>query len=159
MSLLAIVRAQPADAPAMLALQKLAFEPEAQAIQAWDFPPMQETEDDLVAHIRTATALKAMDGARLVGAVRGVVTGPSCLIRALIVAPHLQGQGLGSRLLKAIEEAHPAVERFDLTTNMAMVGNVRFYLRHGYEVVEQVQPRPHVQLAIMRKFRTLPSSG
>lgn len=159
MSLLAIVTAEPADAPAMLALQKLAFEPEAQAIQAWDIPPLQETADDLVAHIRHATALKAMDGDRLVGAVRGVVTGPSCLVRALVVAPHLQGQGLGGRLLRAIEDAHPAVERFDLTTNMAMVGNMRFYLRHGYEVVDQVQPRPHVRLAIMRKWRVRPTSG
>ena len=159
MSLLAILPAQPADAPAMLALQKLAFEPEAQAMQFREFPPMLETVDDLEAHIRTATALKAMDGERLVGAVRGVVTGPSCLIRALVVAPHLQGQGLGGRLLKAIEDAHPAVERFDLVTNMVMVDNVRFYLRHGYEVVDQVQPRPGVWLAIDAQVPHAPPSA
>ena len=43
------------------------------------------------------------------------------------------------------------VERFELTTNMVMVGNVRFYLRNGYEVVEQIQHAPTVRLAFMRK--------
>jgi GNAT superfamily N-acetyltransferase len=128
-------------------------------MQFWAFPPMLETAADLEGHIRMATALKAIDGGRLVGAVRGVVTGPSCLIRALVVAPHLQGQGLGGRLLRALEDAHPTVERFDLLTNTVMEGNVRFYLRHGYEVVEKVQPRPGVWLAMMRKFRTLPPSA
>jgi hypothetical protein len=34
---------------------------------------------------------------------------------------------------------------------MAMAGNVRFYLRHGYEVVERVQHAPTIRLAFMRK--------
>ena len=35
---------------------------------------------------------------------------------------------------------------------MIMVGNVRFYLSHGYEVVEQVQHGPTIRLAFMRKI-------
>jgi GNAT superfamily N-acetyltransferase len=69
------------------------------------------------------------------------------------VAPHAQGRGLGARLLAAIEAAHPQVERFELTTNMAMPGNVRFYLRHGYAVVEEVQYSPTIRLAFLRKVR------
>jgi GNAT superfamily N-acetyltransferase len=92
-----------------------------------------------------------MDGDRLVGAIRGIVNGGTCLIRVLVVSPDYQGQGLGARLLEAIEHAHPQVERFELTTNMVMVGNVRFYLRNGYEVVEQIQQAPTIRLAFMRK--------
>jgi GNAT superfamily N-acetyltransferase len=103
-------------------------------------------------HIRMATVLKAVDGERLLGAIRGIVTGDTCLIRVLAVAPEAQGRGLGARLLQAIEDAHPQVERFELTTNMIMVGNVRFYLRHGYEVVEQMQHAPTIRLAFMRKI-------
>lgn len=152
---LAIVPAEPADAPAILALQKIAFEPEARASRQWEIPPLQETVDGIIEHIRTATVLKAVDGGRLLGSVRGIVTGTACLIRVLTVAPEAQGRGLGARLLRAIEDAHPHAERFDLTTNMVMVRNVRFYLRHGYEVVEQVQHSPTIRLAAMRKFRTL----
>jgi len=154
---LTIVRAGLADASAIHALQKIAFEPEARASRMWEIPPLQETEEGLREHIRMATVLKAVDGDRLLGSVRGIATGTSCLIRVLMVAPEAQGRGLGARLLRAIEDAHPAAERFDLTTNMVMVGNVRFYLRHGYEVVEQVQHAPTIRLACMRKFR--PAGG
>ena len=148
----AILPAHVDDAPAMLAMQKLAFEPEARACKAWDIPPLQETVEGLREHIRMATVLKAVEGERLLGSIRGLVTGSTCLIRVLVVAPDAQGRGLGAALLKAIEDAHPQVERFELTTNMIMVGNVRFYLRHGYEVVEQVQHAPTIRLAFMRKI-------
>ena len=147
-----IVPAMLEDAPALLAMQKIAFEPEARACQAWDIPPLQETVEGLREHIRAATVLKAVEGERLLGAIRGIVTGATCLIRVLAVAPEAQGRGLGARLLRAIEDAHPQVERFELTTNMIMVGNVRFYLRHGYEVVEQLQHAPTIRLAFMRKI-------
>jgi GNAT superfamily N-acetyltransferase len=147
-----IVPATLEDAPALLSMQKIAFEPEARACQAWDIPPLQETVEGVCEHIRMATVLKAVEGERLLGAIRGVVTAGTCLIRVLVVAPEAQGRGLGARLLRAIEDAHPHAERFELTTNMIMVGNVRFYLRHGYEVVEQVQHAPTIRLAFMRKI-------
>jgi GNAT superfamily N-acetyltransferase len=149
---LTIAPADLADAPAILAMQKLAFEPEARACQVWEIPPLQETVEGIREHIRMATVLKATDGDRLLGSIRGIVTGDMCLIRVLVVAPEAQGRGLGARLLKAIEHAHPQVERFELTTNMIMVGNVRFYLSQGYEVVEQVQHAPTIRLAFMRKI-------
>ena len=146
-----IVPAHVDDAPAMLALQHVAFEPEARACGSREIPPLQETVAGIQAHIRTATVLKAMDGERLVGAIRGVVAGDTCVVRVLVVAEDQRGQGLGARLLQAIEDAHPDVARFELTTNMIMPANVRFYLRHGYEVVEQVQHAPTIRLAFMRK--------
>ena len=147
-----IVPARPDDAPAILAMQKLAFEPEARACRTWEIPPLQETVDGIREHIRMATVLKALEGERMLGSIRGIVTGGACLIRVLAVSPDAQGRGIGATLLKAIEDAHPQVERFELTTNMAMVGNVRFYLRQGYEVVEQVQYAPTIRLAQMRKI-------
>ena len=147
-----IVAATADDAPALLAMQREAFEPEARACQTWDIPPLQESADGIREHIRMATVLKAMDGDRLLGSIRGIVSGATCLIRVLVVAPDAQGRGVGARLLKAIEDAHPQVERFELTTNMVMVANVRFYLRHGYDIVEQVQHSPTIRLAFMRKI-------
>jgi GNAT superfamily N-acetyltransferase len=147
-----IVPALLEDAPALLAMQRIAFEPEAQAGQDRDIPPLQETVDTVREHIRTATVLKAVDGERLLGAIRGIVTGDTCLIRVLVVSPQAQGRGLGARLLRAIEDAHPQAARFELTTNMIMPRNVRFYLSHGYELVEHIQHSPRIRLAFMRKI-------
>ena len=151
MTLPSIVPARLEDAPAMRALQRRAFEPEALASQSREIPPLQETLADIEAHLRDATVLKAMDGDRLVGAIRGVVQGDTCVVRVLVVAEDQRGQGLGARLLAAIEAAHPRVARFELTTNMVMAANVRFYLRHGYVVVEERQHAPTIRLAFMRK--------
>jgi GNAT superfamily N-acetyltransferase len=148
---LEIVPARVDDAAAILAMQKIAFEPEARACGEWEIPPLMETVDVVREHIRTATVLKAMDGDRMIGSIRGLVTGGTCLIRVLVVAPQAQGRGVGALLLEAIEAVHPQVERFELTTNMIMAGNVRFYLRHGYDVVDQVQHAPTIRLAFMRK--------
>ena len=148
---LAIVPATPGDAEAMLALQRLAFEPEALVAQTREIPPLQETVDDIRAHVRGATVLKAVDGESLLGSVRGIVTDATCLIRILVVAPQAQGRGIGAALLAAIEQAHPQVERFELTTNMAMAGNLRFYLRHGYAIVDETAYSPTIRLAFMRK--------
>ena len=147
-----IVPAQLDDAPALLALQRIAFDPEARACNDWAIPPLQETLDGVREHIRTAMVLKAVDGDRLLGAVRGIVSGDACLIRVLAVSPEAQGRGLGARLLAAIEDAHPQVARFDLTTNLMMPRNLRFYLRHGYDVVEQIQHSPTIRLAFLRKI-------
>jgi GNAT superfamily N-acetyltransferase len=147
-----IVPAVLADAESLLALQTIAFEPEAIAGQERAIPPLQESVAAIRDHIRTATVLKAVDGERLLGAIRGIVTGDTCLIRVLVVAPQAQGRGLGARLLHAIEDAHPQAARFELTTNMIMPRNVRFYLSHGYELVEQIQHSPRIRLAFMRKI-------
>jgi len=146
-----IVPARLEDAPAMRALQRRAFEAEALACQSREIPPLQETLADIEAHLREATVLKAMDGDRLVGAIRGVVQDDTCVVRVLVVEADQRGQGLGARLLAALEAAHPRVARFELTTNMIMAGNVRFYLRHGYVVVEERQHAPTIRLAFMRK--------
>ena len=140
------------DATALLALQKAAFEPEARACEDWHIPPLLETADGVREHIRTATVLKAVDGERLLGAIRGIVTGDTCLIRVLCVAAEAQGHGLGARLLRTIEDAHPRVARFELTTNLTIPRNLRFYLKHGYEVVEQIQHSPRIRLAFLRKI-------
>ncbi|MGB7819630.1 MAG: GNAT family N-acetyltransferase, partial [Ornithinibacter sp.] len=53
----------------------------------------------------------------------------------LVVAPDLQGRGLGRELLALAESAAPeSVTRFWLTTGVLAEDNQRFYRRAGYRL-------------------------
>ena len=132
-----IFPASPADAAEILAIQKRAFALEALRSDVPDIPPVTESLEAVTEHIRSARVLKAVDGERIVGSIRGVMSGTVCGIKALSIELDFQGRGLGSELLAAIEQAHPEAASFELFTNAIMEQNVRFYLRRGYEVIDE----------------------
>jgi ribosomal protein S18 acetylase RimI-like enzyme len=146
-----ILRAEPADADTILAIQKLAFESEARACGEWEIPPLQESVDEVLAHIRTVVVLKAVEAGQVIGSIRGVPMDGACYITRLGIAPHAQGRGLGGALLAAIEQAHPQARAFELLANQCMPENVRFYQRHGYAIVETRRLSDSIALEFMRK--------
>ena len=101
-----------ADAPALLELQRRAYESEARLYNDWTIP---------------------------------------CLIGRLVVAPELQGRGIGSSLLKALEAQFPQARVFELFTGSKSEGNIRLYRRHGYVVTDTQQLSEQVTLVVMRK--------
>jgi ribosomal protein S18 acetylase RimI-like enzyme len=148
-----ILDAKPSDAEAILALQKLAYESEARRYQNWSIPPLVETLDAVRRHIEDHTVLKAVDGAAIVGSVRGVVTGGVCEVGRLIVHPGRQRRGIGSALLDAIEArvAGDGVSAFELFTGDRSVENLRLYERHGYRRFKTEAVSPAVSLVFLRK--------
>jgi len=146
-----ILRAELKDAEAVLAIQKQAFEAEARLIQNWDIPPMAETLESVLEQIRDAHVLKAVDGHRIAGSIRGILNGTVCGIHRLSVDQDFRGKGIGSALLLAIEQAHPDASAFELVTNGAMEENVRFYIWHGYHVQARVRHSESITLVHMAK--------
>ena len=62
-------------------------------------------------------------------------------IGRLMVAPDLQGRGLGRWLLARIEEeAPPGVTTYSLFTGAGSTRNQRLYKRAGYRLRGQVEP-------------------
>jgi len=147
--------ADPEDAPAILALQKRAFEPEARLYGDWKIPPLCEVLEELIEQMRLGKVLKAVEGAEIVGSVRGRLDGEVCLIGRLVVEPARQGQGIGSALLGAVEEAFPEVEAFELFTGSGSADNLRLYRRKGYEPVGTRVLSPRVSLVVLRKANVL----
>lgn len=149
--MISIQRARPEDAETLHAIQMRAFDEEGRLSEDRDIPPLTEPIADIAHHIREQTVLVAREGERIVGAARGLVEGAVCTLRGVIVEPDCQGRGIGAALLRAIEAAHPDVVRFDLTTNTLVPGNVAFYERHGYQVVERTKYKARIVLAQMSK--------
>ncbi|MEP7328639.1 MAG: GNAT family N-acetyltransferase [Betaproteobacteria bacterium] len=148
-----IRNASPDDGSIILAIQKRAFETEARVCDQWEIAPLLETLDSVLDHIHNATVLAATKGGRVVGSIRGVVTDDICMVKSLSIEPDLQGHGIGSALLDAIEEAHPEASGFQLLTNRIMEDNVRFYLRHGYTVTDTIPHSDKITLVSMGKQR------
>jgi tRNA (guanine37-N1)-methyltransferase len=102
-------------------------------------PALEETLEDLRGWIGTDTVLVVRSGGRLVGAVRAQLhdrsDGPVWDIGRLMVAPDLQGRGLGRLLLERIEALAPAeATSYELFTGAGSARNQRMYKRAGYSL-------------------------
>jgi GNAT superfamily N-acetyltransferase len=148
-----IEKAAVADATAILALQKLAYESEARLYDDWSLPPLIQTLPGLLEELATSMCLKAMEGDRLVGSVRARESDGVCQIGRLIVDPQFQGRGVGTMLMRHIESAFPGVRAFELFTGSRSEGNLRLYERLGYRRTREKVLSPAVTLVFLEKSR------
>lgn len=148
-----IGRADEGDAGEILTLQRAAYVAESQLYGDPFLPPLVETFDQMRALFATdAIVLKATDGARLTGAVRMQFSEQTCLIGRLIVAPDLQGQGVGSALMRAAEEEVAGLATaLVLFTGHLSAGNLRLYKRLGYAEYRRERVADHLVLVHLRK--------
>ncbi|QGN57826.1 tRNA (guanosine(37)-N1)-methyltransferase TrmD [Nostocoides sp. HKS02] len=127
-----------ADAPEILTLSRACWVTEAQANESLVIPPLVETIEDTVAGIGQWTTWTVRGAGRLVGSVRGRVApdDPTLWqIGRLMVAPDLQGRGLGRALLAHAEAAAPpGTAAYWLNTGVRSDRNLRIYRKAGYRV-------------------------
>ncbi|WP_299441727.1 tRNA (guanosine(37)-N1)-methyltransferase TrmD [uncultured Phycicoccus sp.] len=137
--------AAPADAAELVVLQRACWVPELMVSGGWAIPPLEESLDDTVAGLAGWTTwvarVRADGGApgRLVASVRGRVRPGDPTVwetGRLMVAPDLQGRGIGRALLELAEAgAPPSVSTYWLNTSSAVPANIRRYRRSGYRPV------------------------
>lgn len=134
-----IVRAVDADAAELLVLTLACWVQEAIANETLDIPPLHESLDEVRAAIEGWDTYVVRDGARLIASVRGRLTAdgddgePVWEVGRLMVAPDLQGAGLGRRLLEHIQRVAPAEARgFWLLTGARSIRNHRLYRAAGF---------------------------
>ena len=139
------------DAAEILAVQKRAYQSEAQIYDDFALPPLLETVEDLRAQFASKLILKAVEDGQLVGSVRGREEGPTVHVERLIVRPDRQGRGLGARLLREIEARFPQARRFELFTGHKSLRNLHLYTKLGYREFKRVQVTDHLWLVYMEK--------
>jgi ribosomal protein S18 acetylase RimI-like enzyme len=140
------------DAEAILSLQRRAYEREARLYNDWSIPPLKQTLESLQEEINAGQVLKCVKGSMLVGSVRAHSQNGQAHVGRLIVEPALQGQGIGSALLKEIEDRYPAASSFELFTGSRSQGNIRLYQRLGYRIVGEKALSSSVTLVFMSKL-------
>lgn len=146
-----IETAQRTDAADILALQKLAYQSEAELNQDFTIPPLTQTLAELERDFERQTFLKAVCAGRLIGSVRGYAQAGVGHIGRIIVHPDFQNRGLGTRLLQAIEQRFPAVQRYALFTSARSQRNLYLYQKLGYSIVRQEQLSERVLLVFLEK--------
>jgi GNAT superfamily N-acetyltransferase len=146
--------AQPEDAGPLLVVQRSAYLSEAQAYGELFIPPLVETLDEVRAAVAGGGVLVAKSGCRVVGSVRWQVRDRVCHVGKLSVAGDLQGHGIGSRLLSAVEDHAGVVDAYTLFTGADSSYNIRLYRRHGYAETHTERMSDKVTLVHMTKPAT-----
>jgi len=149
--MLTITRAVLEDAEAVLMLQKLAYQSEAKLYNDWSLPPLTQSLESLLEEFANSVVLKAMSGERLVASVRAKAADGACVIGRLVVHPEFQGRGIGSTLLRRIEDSFSGVSKYRLFTGSKSEGNIRLYERHGYTITHTQVLSPTLSLIFMEK--------
>jgi tRNA (guanine37-N1)-methyltransferase len=136
---------EPADAGELFTLQRACWVQEMQANPGVPIPALEETYADLQQWIGTDTVIVVRASGRLVAAVRAKLhrrpDGDLWDIGRLMVAPDLQGRGLGRQLLERIEARAPdSAAGFELFTGAGSARNQRMYRKAGYRLHGEIEP-------------------
>ncbi|MDT9593880.1 tRNA (guanosine(37)-N1)-methyltransferase TrmD [Nocardioides zeae] len=141
-----VATATAGDAGELWTLSRACWVAEAQANPGVEIPALHEDLDDVLAGLGAWTTLVARSGGRLVASVRGRLDDGAWDVGRLMVAPDLQGRGIGRRLLGLGEElaaphvASGEVRAYRLVTGAGSEGNLRMYRKAGYRVVGPAEP-------------------
>lgn len=144
-----MARLNPDAAGEVMTLQRAAYVTEAQIYRDPFLPALTQSLPELEQELQ-GPALGARRGARLVGAVRWAIEVGVAHIGRLTVAPDMQGRGLGTRLLRAAEEAS-GVQVFELFTGHLSEANIRLYQSEGYVQTRREALHEGVDLVFLRK--------
>jgi tRNA (guanine37-N1)-methyltransferase len=150
-----ILPATAADAGELYTLQRACWLQELEANPGVVIPALAESLDDVVAGLEVHHTWTVRRAGRLVGSVRARLTnGGGWDLGRLMVAPDLQGQGLGRLLLEHAEAAAPAqATTYVLFTGARSTANLRMYKRAGYRLRPDLEAPPGAVVLTKRRHR------
>lgn len=149
-SIVEIIDATVHDLEAILALQKLAYQSEAELLGDYSIPPLTQTLDDIMADFRRGKILKAVEDGEIIGSVRVYFSDNTLYIGKLIVSPPRQNQGIGTALLQAAEALYPKA-RYELFTSDKSERNLYLYVKNGYTEFKRELLSSNVDMVFLEK--------
>lgn len=147
-----IEKANQDDLQEILDLQYLAYQSEAELFPEQDIPPLKQTLTEVITEYQNGIILKVSDADNvIIGSVRAHLTNETVYIGKLIVHPQKQGQGIGTKLLLAIEKEYPDY-RYELFTSTKSVRNIALYQRLGYTIFKQEKITDEMEFVYLEKY-------
>lgn len=154
------LKAEQPDAPEILALQKIAYQSEAEIYGDDSLPALQQTLEELQNDFggtpnghRTIVFLKAVVNGKIIGSARGYSEDSTAHISRVVVHPYFQGRGIGRRLVTEAEQAFCDVKRFEVYTGSKSERNLSQFRKLGYQEFKTVQATPALSWVYMQKER------
>jgi ribosomal protein S18 acetylase RimI-like enzyme len=141
------------NAEEILELQKLAYLSEAETYNDYSIPPLTQTIDQIRADFENQLFLKASTREKIVGSVRGYMENDTCYIGRLIVHPDFQKRGIGTQLMKEIEEHFKQADRYELFTGHRSHNNIRLYNCLGYKIFKKQKVTDALTFVFMEKTK------
>lgn len=128
-----IKQAELADAEELLKLQRIAYKSEAELHDDFSIPPLTQTLEEFKDSFATRTVLKIVSGEQILASGQVELKGDTSFICRMAVWPESQGQGVGSKLMSALENVYPDTKRIELFTGEKSEANLAMYRRRGYQ--------------------------
>ena len=144
---------RPDDAGEVMTLQRAAFVQEALIYGTPEMPPLTQTLEEVESELHENLGCVALDGPRMVGAVRARLDGSLLLVGRIAIAPDRAGEGIGTTLLAAVERrgAEAGATEAELFTGSLSEANLRLSEREGYVETERVQGDDGTEQVFLRK--------
>ncbi len=140
------------DAQEILALQRLAYQSEAELYNDFKLSPLTQTLNQMKEDFQKRIFLKAVIGRKIVGSVRAYQEGRTCYIGRLIVHPLYQNLGIGRKLMSQMELQFPAANRFEVFAGNKSKRNIFFYQKMGYKVFNSAKVNETRERVYMEKI-------
>jgi ribosomal protein S18 acetylase RimI-like enzyme len=149
---ISIIPAEKSDLTEILALQKLAYQSEAELNNDFSIPPLTQTLADMEHEFTEKCILKAIINGNIVGSVRADLIDGTCHIGRVIVHPDRQNCGIGSRLMAAIEAYFSHARRYELFTSERSSRNLYLYQKLGYHTTHKNKLSNRINLIYLEKI-------
>ena len=147
-----ITKAEFTDLEQILELQYLAYQSEAVLYNDFSIQPLKQTIGEIRQEYEKCIFLKATDEiGNIIGSVRAYTNGDTTYVGKLIVHPSRQGEGIGKKLMLAIERESCA-ERYELFTGYKSTRNLRLYEHLGYTTFREQIATDRLTFVYMEKY-------
>ena len=148
---LSISQAVFSDLPIILELQKDCFVQEAKLVDDYNIPPLTQNLSSITLDFDRITFLKGEINGNIIGSVRAYEDNSTCYIGRLLVKQGFQNQGIGRKLMQAIEDTFSDCERYELFTSDKSLKNIYMYNSIGYTEFKRSEISENVTIVYFEK--------